>query len=506
MRLRLFALLLATLMTLSGCTQQVLLSPSVLPEPDAPYAAPIGDAGLTGAETVALYLPSRDGRRLLCQYEEISRNRGRHPAEAIVRTLLTHPGNDTAAPLSSEGALQLSGSVETSGGVCTVPLTASALRLSHSELYTVCLSLAATLCELPDVQAVNVLVGGQAISLDVWGYLPIGSVIPPTELELSMLWEQMAARRVPVSDNPSTVPLSSAATLYFPLSDSSGIVPEIRSISFSGQHPGQLAMGLLEALSSGAKTASGTSVMPDLTALLIRAPEFVELDNGGRQLTLTFLPALERTLREQNVDVACLAAALVWSLTTFVPELTSVQLFAGDSPITSLYNPAFGNLLFPGGVMRRSDFSAFLRDQATLDFVREGALAFCVRTMTGASAHHPRALLLALMEGPTAAEMAAGFSPVLPAGLTDADILGLAVTEDTLLVSLSDRFAQAIADSGMDQRVMCRSMVATLCRCMNVRRIRFFFGGQPRGDLSSSIDWRGAFLYTPDTTDAFGGF
>ena len=130
----------------------------------------------------------------------------------------------------------------------------------------------------------------------------------------------------------------------------------------------------------------------------------------------------------------------------------------------------------------------------------------CTRAMSAPSAYHPRALLLLLLDGPTEAEAATQLAPTLPSGLTDADILGLSVVDDTLLVSLSERFARIIADSSMDQRLMCRSMVSTLCRCMNVRRIRFFFGGMPRGDLNSSIDWSGEFLYVAETTTPLGGF
>lgn len=506
MRLRLITLLLALLFTLCACTQQSLPPVSTLPEPEHPYAAPLGDTGLTGTEAFALYLPSLDGQRLLCTYADVTFNRGRHPAEAVVRALLAHEGTAAASPLYAGGKLQLSGSVEISGEVCTVSLTASAKRLSHSELYTVCLALSATLCELPGIRAVNVLINGQAAALDVWGYLPVGSMIPPANIELPVLWEQMAARRTPVSGNPAATPLSTAATLYYPLADGSGMAAEIRSMSFSGQQPNQLTAGILTALSSGAQRTANACAMPDLMGMLIRAPETIELDSGGRQLTLFFLPALESRLREQGVDAACLMASLVWSLTSFVPELTSVQIFAGDSPITSLYTPAFGQLLFPSGVMHRCDFSSFLKDQAALSFCRDGSLAVCTRAMPGTDARHPRSLLLALMQGPSPAEAAAGFSATLPAGLSDADILGLSVTEGTLLVSLSDRFAQAIIDSGLDQRRMCISMVDTLCRSMNVRRIRFFFGGQPRSDLGSDIDWSGEFLYTPDTTESSGGF
>lgn len=495
-----YLLIAALCLTLTGCSvpSEPVPSPTLPPVIDD-VAAPVGDAALTYTADAALYLPSRDGRRLICVTEPVELNRGRHPAEAVVRALLSHAGNQETAPLGGTVPLRLAADdpVELTGEVCTVKLTPSALLLDRDDLYTVCLGLAATLGELPDIRAVNVLVAGQAIAMDVADCLPLGSVAARPGEELPVLWSQMDARRVPVGVNPSTVPLTAAATLYFPLADGTGLLPEVRSLSFLGQTPLQLTQGLLEALSAGPAEASDAATPPNLGALMTRLPEVTDLEDGGRMLSLYFPGSWEAALRAANVDPACMAASLTCTLTTFIPSITCVSLYVGETLTTSVYNASLGSVIFPGGLMRRADFTPYLKTRTTFYLPRDGRLEAVGRSVADTDAYHPRALLLALMDGPTPAEAAEGFTPLLPAGLTDADILGLAVTDDTLLVNLSARFAQAIEASELDQHLMCRGLVAALCERMNVRRVRFFFHGESVGTLGGPIDWGGAFLYNP---------
>ena len=506
---RLAALLLLCSLCLSSCVAPEPAAPpsATLPPVASDIVAPVGDAALSQETTVALYLPSRDGQRLLCQYETLSLNRGRHPAEAVARALLDHPGNETVAPLGGSVTLRLSANdpIELSGDVCTVNLTPSALQLDHASLYAACLGLTTTLCDLPGIRSVNVLVAGQAVGLDAADRLPLGSLSPHTGAELSILWSQMAARRVPVGSNPSDVPLTAAATLYFPLSTGDGLLPEVRTLSFTGQHLPQLMLELLNALSIGPAQRSEALALPLLSGLLAGEPVIADLETGGRMVRLRFLPTLEAALQERGLDMASFAAAVTCTLTTFVPSLVSVQLTVGDQPLTSVYSPAMGSLLFPGGVARRADFAAYIKAQTRLYLPDGDRLTAVIRRLPDDEAYHPRTLLHALMAGPTAAELSAGITPLLPEGLSDADILGIAIDGDLLLVHFSLRAAERIRESELNQHLMCRGLVSALCELMSVRRVRFFFGGDTVEALSGPIFWGGEFLYSPGLTDIAGG-
>lgn len=475
-------------------------SAATLPPAQSPYDAPVGDASLAYTGLVALALPGADGQRLLTRYAEASLSSGRHSAESAVRALLSYPGDEGVAPLSGQAPLALYGPrpVEASGDVCTVNLTSTALQLSDSELYTVALSLAATLCAMPDIHYVNLLVADRPVSMDITGTLPLGSVTAHPGEELPVLWEQMEARRTPLGENPALTPLTSAATLYFPLEGGAGVVPETRNLSFAGQSAQQQVLGLISALSAGAQFALGAVAMPDLSRQMILAPEILDQEDGGRIVTLHFGASVENAWREAGVDPVCLAAAIAMTLETFVPGVTAVRFFAGDALITSLRSDVHGLCVYEDGLHTRRGDAALLMAQTTLYFASGDRLTPVLRAMRPEDASNPRALLNLLLAGPTQREADAGVEPLFPDRLSDADILGVAIEGDTLLLNLSARAAEMIrTEAASWEQTLCYGVVNTLCEAKGLRRTRFFFDGQAVETLGGTLYWGGEFLLNP---------
>lgn len=482
-------LLCAALLT--SCTRETSAPPTItLPPISAGPEAPIGDAGLQYESLVALHLPSLDGQSLLTFYETLPFSRDQHPAEAILRALLNHEGNSRVRSLGGGVPLTLSGAnpIEISGGVCTVSLTAAALQLSSQELYTCALSIAATLCELDDIDYVNLLIAGSPVAMDVSGNLPLGSVTAHPGQELPVLWEQFSSRRTPVGELPTATPMTATATLYFPLADGSGIAAEPRRITFAGQHPQQQVTALLEALSGGPDQLTGIADMPDIASLQLFFPEITELASGGKRVTLHLTSDAQSRISGSGCDPTCFFAAIVTTLTTFVPSVQQVCVLTGDGALTSLYSAQLGSMLFPGGLMTRQDFSHTLVEPLTVYVPDSQRLSPRMLPLPFRAASSPRTLLLA-MANPAVGSLAEG--------LTDSDILGIAVEEGTLLVNFSDRYGEVIRYSGMDQRLMAYSAVNTLCEQLNVRRVRFYFGGKAADSLGGDLVWSGEFLYNP---------
>ena len=486
---RLLCLMLCVLL-LTGCTAQEAPSPTVmLPSAPAGPEAPLGDAGLSQEVIVPLHLPSQDGQTLLTFYETMQLSRDQHPAQSVLQALLAHPGNSRVQPIAGEVALSLYGAnpVEISGDVCTVNLSASALALSMQDLYTAALSIASTLCELEDVSYVSLLIAGTPVAMDVGGNLPLGLLTASTSQELPLLWEQMTARRTPVGELPAHTPLTAAAALYFPLADGSGVAAEPRRIAFPGQRPQQQVIALLSALSAGADSLSGAADMPDLNSLLLFMPEVTDLDSGGRRITLHFTANVKDRIAAY-CDPACMFAAITLTLTSFVPSVQQVCILVGDGALTSLFSPALGSQLFPGALMNRQHFAHALMGQATVYIPDGRQLASRMLSMPYRSVTNPRAVLLAMSSPDVGA---------LPVGLTDADILGLSIDGDTLLVNLSAQYADIIRQSPEEQRLMAYAMVNTLCEMLHTRRVRFYFGGETVESLDGSLAWDGEFLYNP---------
>lgn len=499
MKKKLICLLSACLL-LSSCAAPRVPAPSaqpaangvsgpVHPTMETSMTAPIGDAGLSYAATATLFLPSHDRQQLLTVHKELEFTYSLHPAETILRALLTHPGDSRVSPVCCLPLMPAgSDPVEVSGGVATVSLSANALELPREELHTVCRAIAATLCELPEVTYVNILAGGAAVGMDEAGLLPLGAITAAPGQELPVLWELLQARRVPEGTLATAVPLSAAVTLYFPLRDGSGVIPEARYLSFDGQHPQQLALGLLDALSSGPQSTSDACDFPALNQLMIAVPEVTELPEGSLRLTLRFTGDLRSWLGTTGADPACSFAALVMTMSTFIPGLQEIVLYTGERAVTSVVSPQHGSRLFPGGRHTRADYSGFLMAQARIHLPGNGRLQPLQVSLPYRNVQSPRALLLAL----SAREHA-----LLARAITDADILGLAVQGDTLLINLSERSADALRRDPDSQRLSAYAIVNTMCRGLGVRRVRFFFGGETVQQLGGSLIWSGEFLLNP---------
>ncbi|MBR3765504.1 MAG: GerMN domain-containing protein [Clostridia bacterium] len=495
MKKRMMCCLVLCCLLATGCSSRPALTPAPaasMPVADAgDVQAPIGDVALDYTATAALCLPSADGQQVLTIYEPLSFTYSLHPAETILRALLAHPGSARVRPVSAVTIVPAgSDPVEISGGVATVNLSASALEISREELHTVCRCITATLCELPDVDYVNVLVAGVPVAMDSAGYLPLGAITAQPGQELPVMWEQLLARRTPEGALPASAALTSAVTLYFPLADGSGIIPETRRIAFAGQHPQQLVTGLLEALSANAENLPETAAFPPLNQLLLSAPEVTTLPDGSLRVTLRFTGDLRSWLTNAGADPACAFAAIVTTLTTFVPSLREVCLYTGERGVTGVACPAQGSLLFPDAIHTRAAYSGYLQTLCTVYGVSGPALTPMTVSLPYRSIYSPRALLLSLPAGDAP-------NAVLPEPIADSDVLGLAIQGDTLTINLSARYANVLRSCPEQQRLIAYAIVNMMCSGVGVRRVRFCFDSAVTASLGSDILWSGDFLYCP---------
>ena len=492
-------LLLILSLLLSGCAspERTVSAPApTLPEPASPYAAPTALEDMPVTAQVPLYLPSRDGQRLIVRYEEMTLRRGQDSTRQIVQALLNARPDGTTLALGGTVSLQLYGRwpVVTDGQVCTVDLAASALELEPDALYTAALALAATLEAACGIRYVNLLVASQPVGYDLAGNLPAGAVSARPGEELPLLWEQMEARMTPLGASAAAMPLTAAAALYFPLAQEAGLTCEVRSLSFPGQSPEILAAGLLDALSAGARSAEGACAMPDLSAMLAEPPAVSQLAEGGRMLTISFNSTLSDRLALAQIDTASFYASLTQTMTTFIPQLTAVRLMEGGTLIGGVQAADLNRLVFDSGMQRRRQFADYWKGWATVYLARNGRLCPVRRAVPAGAERSPAALMELLIAGPTAAERREGITGVLPAGLDSTDLLGLTVTDGVLLVNLSPRFASLTSQNLVDEQLLCYSLVTTLCEALQVREVRFFFYGDTRASLGGQIFWQGSFL------------
>ena len=497
-------LLLAACCTLvlTGCTGRSIEEdkspvPTLAPA-EARYTAPDGDGIVAEGREYRMYFPGRDGLRLVSRNVYLEAANLNDTAEMLVRSMIAFEGDGEAKKLGGTRALDLYGAhpIEISGGVCTVNLTSSMLQLSLSEYYKHCLALATTLCEIDGINSVNVLVADQSVALDISGNLPMGTLIAHQGENIAVLWEQMEAKRTPLGENVSRNPLNSLATLYYPLADNRGVGCTIRMVNFDGQTPEQLALGLISAVSDVRRSMAGGQSFPELKGLLIHDPVVSELDDGTKLITLSLREDTEALLAEGKTDLACFAAAMTYTLTTFIPGTTAVCIRIGDKPITELKTERFNAVTALGGLVARTAVESFLMSNITVYFARNGILCECERPVARRSVDSLRAQMCALIEGPDATEREEGITGTLPVTVREDDILGISAEGDTLLVNLSESFRAEIQEMGSEAEILIvYSIVNTLCRNTGMKRVRFFFEGEQVETVAGRIYWAGEFMY-----------
>ena len=487
---------------LTGCTGRITEEDRTpvptLPPAEARYTAPDGDGIIAEGREYKMYFPARDGLHLVSRSVRLEPADLNDTAEALMRSLIGFKGDEEVKALGGTRPLDLYGAdpIEISGGVCTVNLAPSALQLNLSEYYKNCLAISTTLCELNEINSVNVLVADQSVALDISGYLPMGTLIAHPGENIPVLWEQMEAKKTPLSEDQSKNTLNALATLYYPLPDSRGMACTIRMVNFAGQTPSQLASGLIDAVSDVRRSAAGGQNFPELKKLLLHEPVASELENGARLLTLSLREDADTLLAEAKTDLACFAAAMTCTLTTFIPGVSAVCIRIGDKPITELKTKRFEKVTALGGLVTRSAVGPFLTSGVTVYFARNGILCECERPVARRSADSLRAQLCALMEGPDTAEQEEGIVATLPSTVREDDILGISAEGDTLLVNLSESFRAEIQEQGGDmETLICYSMVNTLCKNTGMKRVRFFFEGEQVEYVAGTLYWAGEFMY-----------
>ena len=470
-----------------------------LPPASVAYEAPDGDRVIRKPADYQVFYPEKNGQKLTVSSIHLDEADLKETAIALVGSVLTEINGNGALRTERDLETVKETPVEISGGICTVNLSSSALQLSYSEYYRLSLALSTTLCALDEIEYVNVLTAGQSVALDSAGRLPMGSLPGHADENLSVLWEQMEARRTPQGGEAGKTPLNAQTTMYFPLTEGRGIACESLRITFEGQTASQLSSGLLDAMSETVRGRIESDNVPDLWEYMVHEPVASEMEEGGKLITISFREDLQELLDGWRTDISCLAAAVTMTLTTFVPGTAAVCFRIGDKPVTDLDSSRYRVGTILGGLMRRSVFETFLTGSADVYFVKDGKLIRTEKPVDRDMADSPRAQLGALMQGPDSVEKEKGITSPLPEDTGEDDLLGISADGDTLLVNFSSHFRDAVEAQGPEnEMLLCYAIVNTLCSNTGMKRVCFFFEGEQTEEIAGRIYWAGEFLFNPE--------
>ena len=503
-RLKTLACLALCLTLLGGCTGSVPIKNSAgvtLPPVVSAFAAPVGDGSEEMTQRVSLFLPDAATGQLVQVQERLAMPTSRHPAETVLSRLFSYQSSGQVKALGSAGALQLMPGrrVEISGGTAVVNLAAGALSLPNRDFLQAAQAIANTLAQWGDIRHVNILVNDQHPGIDPAASIPLGS-LPANQNPASAasLWEARSNQ----SASSLQAGFSLAAALYFPAAAGRGILAEGRTVNFADASLPAMATALVTALSSGAASLPGLPQPPDLTALMAGSPLVDELPGAqGQVIQLSFREEANEQLIAAGIPRSIMMASLCLTLCTFIPGLAGIRVRIGQELISAVVpagvlEGAGQEIMFQNQVMRREDFRHFLLDYCTLYFANAaGTLTASRRAIPYYQTHNPRFVLNQLLQGPGNTDSAPSLSPVLPGGLKDADWLGIARQNDTMLVNLSRNAGGMIKPLGETQELlMVYGMVNTLSRLGGISKVQFFVDGSQEGLFAGAIDVAGSFL------------
>ncbi len=483
---RVLLLLLALSLLATGCSARLPAEKEAsdlpLPTVRLRYEPPTGDNQTGRVTSAVLYMPNLNATRLDAKEAEIPVSSGQSIEEAMVRVLLEQVNTSGYVPESQPLMLGPgSNPVEVTGELITVNLHRNAGRLTTEKLFALQVAITNTLTELPGTKYVNVLVDGKDQGF-AYSTLPTGVFASYPSGDISTLWGQIEAQR-------ETADLSKAVSLFFPSQDGRLLLGEVRNIAFPDRSNATYARVLLEELAKGPQQAVGAArVVPD-AAYYEEDPYF---DDVERVIYVYFLQAVDDWLLLRGFTRGMLFSSICYTLSGFMPALKGVKIYVEENLVTEMDLMDGSVLNMPGGLMEREQFSPLVGDPTVIYFpLADGSgLASVMRPLEQRNRTQARALLRELMNPPEDAK----FTAALPTGIGDADILGLQILDDTVLINFTRAFAQACRGmTAVQERDMVYAIVNTLTELDGVRRVRFFVDGAQE-QLAGTLFMGGEFL------------
>ncbi len=486
--------LLCALLLLTGCAGNLPTErqstgealPDVRPGP----VAPIGDSQSPRVADVVLYLPDADASRLVATVREVTIESGQTKQEACLQALLDAINASEFFTNFSTQQLRLapvSNPVESTGELVTVNLHTTARMLEDEALFALRVAITNTLTELPGTNYVNVLINGRDIGLDFEGTLPTGVLARYPSGDVSTYWGQMDAQV-----KAAGAEMQKVAALYFPSEDGSALLGELRNISLPLRDTADYAMRLLEELTFTAQQQGVRTVVPT-SEWFERDPVFVQPDGASMgHIELYFTRYVDDYLMLYGTTRGMLMSSICYTLTSFIPQIEGVVAYVDGVLVNEMDLMDGSKWSAQNGMMRRTDFAALASDTCTVYFpLADGmGLRAVTRPIAQRLRTQPRALIRELMKSPSSAML----GPALPAGITDADVLGLQIEGDTALLNLSQGFASTCRDmTETEERNMIYAIVNTLTEIDGVTRVRFYIDGQ-EGSLAGHLFLQGEFM------------
>ncbi len=448
-------------------------------------------------QKTAVYFYNESSDTLTAEIRSLIISQDENPARAAIEALLAGPiiGSDLLGVAPQDMSLDF---IEFSRNIANVYLTYYGGVMEPQQQYTLELAIANTVTDILGATYVSVFYNG------VFGGFS-GSASAPLEKQtgsISEAWAVSSAKYIevpeasappdetaqptltpqPIIDDPVQIDLlpeqrDILTVLYFVSEDGGYILPEVRSITYLGEN---YIESLIDELKKGpSDLVTMKNLLPPDIELL--SPPLIAQDNNRVALNFTELPTLDAFSDEEYV---LSYAALIYTITGFMPNIRSIDLSVLGQPITDFD----GSVMFADG-MQRDDYYGYIGSSAPIYFTDKNSdlLLVVQRSMEQSSTWSAKKRVFEILRGPLAGDTESAW-PVMPSGVSQDDILSVSTYEDTLYVDISQNFKDAcVGKSAKNEMLLVYSIVNTLTAMDGIIKVQFLVEGKQTDTLAGVI-------------------
>ena len=452
--------------------------------PAGAEAGQIGEYVGEYAVEATLWYRRSDGTELTYVDRTLAVAEGKTPERCALEALLHPTGEDWISPVPEGTQLTR---LERSCDIVTVDLAVDLSYLeTEQEQALMRTAICNTLLSLEGVEAVNLLLNSRKEA--ICGLAD--GVATEKDAGAAVEWARFQADAERCSQAGGTA--LRQAVLYFPSQNGLWLLPEVREISISGA---DAPLRLMEELIAG-PAQEGSSVRLLGNGALAAEPTMEITASGERIVRIALNASVRDSLLLQGAPEWLLSAAISMTLCSFLPEVDGVTITLGEEPLFGA-NIRGTNRIFEENIIRRQDLSMYVGSVCQLRLGNgSGNLTAVERVTSSARAESPWHVLQQLIAGPTSGEE--GAFPVMPAGVTTQDLLGVRVENGTATVNFSANFYRLCQPLNPTQeRTLVYAIVNTLCTLEPVKAVCIRIEGATVETLAGEISLVGELLPSP---------
>jgi spore germination protein GerM len=439
----------------------------------------------------AVYFYNETSQTLMAESRTLVVEQDANPAETAVRELLKGSSNASLKSVAPEGmTLEF---LEYSQGVVNVYLKYGGEMPEPEQAYILEQAIANTVTDI--LGPVSVCVFYNGIRVGVGGY-PSGPLRKQTG-SIPDAWGSVFAKYMPQSTSPADEESPEPAkthspaeeekpktseintVLYFVSPDGRFILPEVRTIKYTGD---QYIETLIQELKNGPRNTAAMRSPLNADAELLRKSVLEDLGSGRLKLELYFSQSPVQPGYLDASDIVSYAA-LVYTIIGFMPYVKTVDIYVAGHRVDKV-----GDIRFYNG-MRRADYVGLIGSSAPVYFGDKTSdlLLEVQRNMEQGKVWSARERVLELLAGPLE-EDGANVWPLMPPGVTADDIPSVDVYGDTAYVNLSARFKEACAGmTAQSEMLLVYSIVNTITAMDGISKVQFTVEGKQVDKLAGYL-------------------